>query len=378
MWETPPSVIVSWRDRQPTAENYLLGTAYEITADILQVLCLCSSPKSTEELVRDLNAAGYDITIDELAPQLATLHDQGLLQVPDTCILSKQLQQSVSWVNWGPEAQYFHFATKDAPYLEFPGEEREYVAEILSDCQPPLFKRYPNAIRIPLPRVAQTPPRVFIDVLQCRRTTREFEDAALPLDDVAAILHHAFAPQKFIDAGAFGVLPYRNYANAGARSEMEIYVNVLKVIDLDPGLYHYNVVEHSLEYLREALSREQILHLTYQQTMCSDAHVGIFVTAVVDRMGHKYRHPRSLRAMYYDVGHLGQTFALVATLYGFGPCQTAALRDREVENFLGVDGIKETVLYYLGMGIPAKEAVTDITKSASLAAMQKTTLFQDQ
>lgn len=218
---------------------------------------------------------------------------------------------------------------------------------------------------------------MFIDILQSRRTICEFELADLPLSDFASVLQYAFAPQTFIDAGAFGVLPHRNYANAGARSEMEIYLNVLGVQDLDEGLYHYNVIEHSLEYLRKPLCREQILHLTYQQTMCSDAQVGVFVTAVVYRMGHKYRHPGSLRAMYYDVGHLGKTFALVATSYGFGACQTAAVRDREVEYLLEIDGIGETVLYFLGIGIPAQEFVHDVTKHASLESIKRTSFFQD-
>lgn len=375
MWQTPSSVIIHWRDNQLVAENCLLGATFAITPDILSILGMCSSPISTEDLVQQLQEAGYNTTVTELDSQLSELCTQGFLTDSQTANPLDILQEGATWTNWGLEAQYFHFGTKDAPYIGDLSEEEAYMAEISNVPQPPLFKRYPHAPRIPLPRSDQPPDRNCLTVLHERRTTRKLEQDALGLRDFAAVLYYSFAPQQFIDAGPFGVLPFRNYANAGARSEMEIYVNVTNVTGLDQGLYHYNVIEHSLEYLRETVSRDDLFYLTYEQPMCTDAPIGIFVTAVLDRMGFKYRHPRALRVVYYDVGHLGQTFALVATLYGFGPFQTAAFRDREVEKLLGLDGVNETALYYLGMGIAAKEQ--EITKPASLAAVHKTTFFQD-
>jgi SagB-type dehydrogenase family enzyme len=250
------------------------------------------------------------------------------------------------------------------------------VKDVLEGDQPPLFKRYAGAPRILLPRPAPRTLPSFGAVLRARRTTREFSEAPVALDVLSEILHAAFAPQEFIDAESFGMLPYRNYANAGARSENEVYLNVRAVDGVDAGLYHYNGIEHCLEHLGTPLDRERILYLTYQQPWCADAAVTFFVTAVVDRMGHKYHHPRALRAIYYDVGHLGQTFALVATAHGLGPLQTAALRDSEVEEALGVDGVRETVLYCLGAGVPAATQ-EDAGRPVTLAAMRRTRLFDD-
>jgi SagB-type dehydrogenase family enzyme len=187
----------------------------------------------------------------------------------------------------------------------------------------------------------------------------------------------SFAPQQFIDAADFGILPMRNYANAGARSEHEIYVNILNVSNFDCGLFHYNGIERSLEFLAHPLTREQIFYLTYEQPMCAAAAVVLFVTARVDRMGHKYRNPRALRAVYLDTGHLGQTFALVTIANGLGPWQTAAYRDSEVERVLGLDGIEEISLYCLGMGVPIISPVKEITPPASLRTYAKTTFFED-
>jgi len=110
-------------------------------------------------------------------------------------------------------------------------------------------------------------------------------------------------------------------------------IDVASLLTLPRGCFVILAAEPDRQILQDDL-----FYLTYEQPMCADAPIGIFVTAVVDRMGYKYRHPRALRVVYYDVGHLGQTFALVATIYGFGPFQTAAFRDREVEKLLGLDG----------------------------------------
>jgi SagB-type dehydrogenase family enzyme len=214
-------------------------------------------------------------------------------------------------------------------------------------------------------------------VLTARRTIREFTGESVEPACLSQLCGLAFGAQDFIDAGSFGILPMKNYASAGARSELEVYANILAVSGLDTGLYHYNAVEHCLEHLRPALTREEVHYLTYEQPMCSQAAVVFFVTARVDRMGHKYRNPRALRAIYMDAGHLGQTFAMVATSLGLGPWQTAAFRDSEVERVLGVDGVAETALYCLGVGIPLPVPVTDVTLPASLAAASRTTLFED-
>jgi SagB-type dehydrogenase family enzyme len=327
-------------------ENYAEATSYVVSPDILLLLALCAEPATTAELEEHLRARGVDLTELKLEESLCDLEQAGLL-VPCGPVGTTEstLEQDSSWTTWGPEAQYFHFVTKDAPYLELKADESAYVERIASSSQPALFKAYPDAPAILLPRTDPPPARDFVDVLLARRTIRRFSGETMQLSPLATSLRLSFGPQFFIDAGPFGALPFRAYANAGARSEAEVYLNVLDVAELEPGLYHYNSLDHSLEWLAPAVDRDTMSHLTYEQPMVSTANVAVFVTAVVERLAHKYVHPRTLRAMYCDAGHLGQTFALCATACGLGSNQTAAFRDREVEDLLHVDGVAETALY---------------------------------
>jgi SagB-type dehydrogenase family enzyme len=253
----------------------------------------------------------------------------------------------------------------------------DYFEEMVTSPQPPLVKRYPEARRLPLPRVRSELPQKFTEVLLGRRTVRDFKDRPVTVEQLSRICDLSFAPQQFVDAEPFGALPLRTYANAGARSELEVYINAINVHGVDPALYHYNGIEHSLELIGDAISRDDMGHLSCGQSMCAAAAVSFFITARVDRVGHKYRNPRALRAIYADMGHLAQTFAMVVTACGLGAWQTLAFKDTEIEQRLGVDGISETVLYMLGAGVPAADDTHSAHDAITLAGAERTNLYED-
>jgi SagB-type dehydrogenase family enzyme len=77
------------------------------------------------------------------------------------------------------------------------------------------------------------------------------------------------------------------------------------------------------------------------------------MTAVFPRTMWKYHHARAYRVVLLNAGHLCQTFCLVATWLGLAPFCTAALKDTLIEKDLGIDGIRESVLYVAEVGVPA-------------------------
>lgn len=373
---TAPEIVITWQDGELMADNFWTRRCIEISKDVMLILHHCASGITHDDLSKALQADGFDITEEDLAAAELDLLQAGLLL--DTAAGEQQaslIGQNPSWSYWGPEAQYFHFATKDAPYVvKATKESVDYYDEMVNSPQPPLIKRYAMADRLPLPRVRSDLPQKFSEVLLARRTVRDFTDAPVGVEQLSVLCDLAFAPQQFVNADPFGALPLRTYANAGARSELEVYVNAIKVEGVDPGLYHYNGIEHSLELIGDVLSCADMGYLSYEQDMCSAAAVSFFVTARVDRVGHKYRNPRALRAIYADGGHLAQAFGMIATACGLGAWQTLAFRDTEIEEKLGIDGVVETVIYLLGTGIPVPESAhTPI----SLNDVKRTNFYED-
>jgi len=252
--------------------------------------------------------------------------------------------------DWGPIAALYHLHGRDAPYLINEDRKREYTNYITRYAAPAIAKTYDDKDRILLSRSLVSLDIPFGRVLAMRRTHRYFTADAVSLDELSTLLQLTFGPQVFIDGKVFGTLQFRTSPNAGARQEIECYVVALNVSDVSVGIYHYNSMEHSLELLGREISRSKVQNLLYEQPMANTAPVLILTSAVTERIAYKYRDGRAYRLWMYNIGHVGQTFALISTALGLGAFQTAAFRDSPADRLLGLDGKNEFVTYVLGCG----------------------------
>ena len=113
---------------------------------------------------------------------------------------------------------------------------------------------------------------------------------------------------------------------------------------------------HYLERLSTKTSRRKAWLYCARQNFVKNAAALFLMTAVFRRTMWKYHLARAYRVVLLDAGHLCQTFCLVATWLGLAPFCTAALKDTLIEKELGIDGIRESVLYVAGVGLPATSA----------------------
>jgi SagB-type dehydrogenase family enzyme len=225
---------------------------------------------------------------------------------------------------------------------------REFLA---AAPQPPLVKTYPRRPAKALPQ-PDAPTGEFLRVLLARKTHRDFSGQAMPLASLATLLRYTWGAMGTIASPNFGPLLQKTSPSGGARHPAEVYLAALDVDGLAPGLYHYNHVDHVLERLRGGAMRAEVLRHTLDQEHVGNACAVCFMTAVFPRTMYKYRSPRAYRIVSLETGHLAQTFCLVATWLGLAPFSTAALADTAIERALGIDGVNESVLYVVGVGMP--------------------------
>ncbi len=76
----------------------------------------------------------------------------------------------------------------------------------------------------------------------------------------------------------------------------------------------------------------------------------MILTAVFARTRWRYASPRAYRTVLIELGHLGQTFCLIATALGLAPFTTMAFSEDAIEGDLGLDGIDESAMYIVGVG----------------------------
>lgn len=296
-----------------------------------------------------LLAAQSGLEADGSDPVVARLVEAGFLVEPPSA--PQDLPEP--WRHWGIAAWQFHQRTRDTPFVVTDRAKiGDYLAKVTAEPAPP-NSRPPVSDRILLlPRVRHALEVGFREVLERRRTHRDFTDEEIPLDALSDLLHYTFAPLRFADAGEMGVLQLRAAASAGARHETEAFVGVFKVTGVQPGLYHYDSIRHGLVPLPNHADRETFEHLTHGQGLYRQAAFGVLTVAVARRMSWKYRNAVSYKVMLQNVGHVAQVFSMTATALGLGAAMTGALRNTDADTLLDLDQPREFVTFALACGRP--------------------------
>ncbi|UJW32560.1 SagB/ThcOx family dehydrogenase [Saccharothrix sp. AJ9571] len=345
------SLVMFWRGSSLVARNYLAGVLgkpvhdWTISVEELNLLRRLDHWRTAAQVATD----APEWTPTSIAAALGVFHERGLLLTPAEAAVEDGLDQH--WTGWSPEAPVFLFGTQDADYPV--GEDHGRVSASVvgqSGPPPPIVKHYPG----PYLTLPDTPPLTAAigAVLHQRRTHRTFTPEAIPFTDFAAVINTTFAATHFVSTPDYGTLMLRTSPCGGARCELEAYVGVHDVEGVACGLYHYNPRYRRLAFVAE-YTREVATHLAYDQDMAGGGAFVVYLTANMRRSSYKYRHPRQLRVVFLNAGHLGQTFALAATAAGLGPWQSAAVRDSQVQTLLGLDPIGEPLIYMMGAGQPA-------------------------
>ena len=88
------------------------------------------------------------------------------------------------------------------------------------------------------------------------------------------------------------------------------------------------------------------------QPFISNANLVIFVAAQFQRTLAKYG-PRGYRYVLLEAGHVAQNLCLLAEERGLTTLCIGGFRDAKVNGWLGIDGMREAVVYGVAVGYSA-------------------------
>jgi SagB-type dehydrogenase family enzyme len=180
------------------------------------------------------------------------------------------------------------------------------------------------------------------------------------LKHMAQTLQLTFGIQGWVEVPGLGRAAMKTSPSGGALHPIEAYVLVQRVAGLPPGIYHYRAEGHELECIGAGIGRRVLQRNLGNQWWFARGAFLVLMTAVVGRMQWKYDYARAYRVLLAEAGHLGQTFCLTATWLGLAPFCTMAYMDTKWEEWLGIDGVMETMVYVLGAGTrPKPEQMRD-------------------
>ncbi|WP_017688450.1 SagB/ThcOx family dehydrogenase [Paenibacillus sp. PAMC 26794] len=127
----------------------------------------------------------------------------------------------------------------------------------------------------------------------------------------------------------------------------DLYLVVYDIAGMEPGIYFYDVEDHSVELIRAGDFRAQMSASLYGLNWPLTAGCSLLYVAEYERYQWRYRHERALRNLFIDAGRAVHYAILCSTAYGKLTSHTPAVKDALAAELLGLDPIREQVLYTL-------------------------------
>lgn len=243
--------------------------------------------------------------------------------------------------------EIFHENSKVGRY-SYPVLPESFIVSRMKEMYESLpYDEYPN---FDLPRKL-TPLNLSLDESILNRvTSRKMEPCELSIEDITTILHYSYGITRDNRDSKYS-RAFRTVPSGGALYPLEIYFHARYVKNLDNGLYHYNPVKNSIQRLIDKDLTTDISKTltTIQSNLAFDTSLMIFITAIFERETFKYG-PRGYRFVFLEAGHVAQNINLTTTAMELGSVNICGYFDREVDELLGLDGIKHSTIYMIGIG----------------------------
>lgn len=239
------------------------------------------------------------------------------------------------WLDW---------AARPEPFKVYPGAPRVSLPPPPGSADPGAGGPKPVGAAAPVPEYPEAP---LWRALRARHSGRSYGGAPLTLAELGAAVWAACGVSRVADG-----FPFRTAPSAGGLYPVETYLVAHRVEGLEAGVYHYAVLDHTLEQLETAPApelRRRAAAAALDQGIAGLCDCLVVWSAVLPRTMWKYGQ-RGHRYVYIDVGHIAENLALAATALGLESCHIAAIYDDEADALVGVSAPEEPVIYMTTLG----------------------------
>jgi len=210
--------------------------------------------------------------------------------------------------------------------------------------RPESFKKYDNVEKIKLPMPNLNRIININEIIKKRKSIREFSDKPISLDDISYLCWFSTGIQRIEHNFRFRTTP-----SAGALYPIETYLVVNNVDNLEQGIYHYSILDYSLEIVKKGNFKEKMVMAALGQEFCRSASIIFCHSAIFGRSIWKYSQ-RAFRYIYIEVGHIAQNLSLAVAALNLGGCHIGAFFDDLINDIIGLDGENESILYLTPIG----------------------------
>lgn len=236
-------------------------------------------------------------------------------------------------------SQKFHERTK---LLSFRNVSKSSVSKWPSEWTDINYKGYTRFKKVKLPKPKVDTIKSLTEILSLRHSSHEFHNQSLSLIQLSNLLYYSLGIKDESTGRRF-------YPSAGARYPIEAYVVVFNIKNLRPGLYHYHLKSHSLEFMWSFKNMKNQVMKSFSVEWLKKASTILILTGLFWRNEVKYGD-RGYRHVLAESGIITQNISLVATMLNLKTNAVGGYIDDVLNNLLDVDGEEESVLGVIGIG----------------------------
>ena len=346
--KTAKTLVYSHSDGMVLACNYLTKSVFQCSEDLIGLL----GQLENWSHLSDIAALLPEYELDELQEAIDNLVAMSALvqEGSQNADLEKELESS--WT-WGIPAAMLHYSLQDREFM--PMESAEAAQREKAESEGTIALHLSNAQfeqRIVLPDALSN--QILLQIMAKRRTIRAALPQPVSLKQVSDCLFAGLGITGETE-NIVGKLPLGMTPSGGARNPYEAYLFARNVEGLEPGIYHYSALEHSLGRISD-LGDVSFSNLVGGQDWGDDKPCLIVLCAQLERTMWKYADANAYRVVLIEAGHIGQNIMLAATDHGLTAIPTGALNQSEIRSRLGITKITHSPIYCLALAVPDRSA----------------------
>ncbi|MDT3776149.1 SagB/ThcOx family dehydrogenase [Nitrospira sp. MA-1] len=243
-----------------------------------------------------------------------------------------------------PLWELFHENSKVSRYTQTPSKE-EVRSRMRKFHESLPFEGYP---RVDLSHSFAPLSLPLEQAITTRTSARNFSPRELTLEHIATLFFYAYGVTRKNTDTPFP-RPFRVVPSGGALYPLELFFHTASLKGHSSGIYHYNPSEHCLRHLQEGDNTHRISLGLVQPELAQGTSLIIFLTALFERSTFKYGE-RGYRYILLEAGHVAQNLNLVANALGLGCVNIGGYFDREIDEYLDLDGITHSTIYTIAIG----------------------------
>jgi len=233
------------------------------------------------------------------------------------------------------------------PFFQYFINERSTLSqEFYNDTYIPP-KRYERFLQVKLPKQEKLS-GLLEDALHHRVSSEQFSEQPISLETVSTLLGKSVG--RLYDNALPSKEPRRPHPSGGAKYPIEIYPFIVNGENVNEGMYHYNIADHTLEYLIQEDKGEILKCFSPYYTLVQKAGIVLILSFLKGRSMPKYGN-FSYKVGLIEGGHVGQNIYLVSTVLGLGCRALGGGDSKKLNRLFRLDGVNESVFYALAIGV---------------------------